>query len=62
MNIDDDLSAWAAVTRLSPAEAEAIFQQVITPAPQLNARWWRDFSAGLAATMVASTRQQRWAA
>jgi hypothetical protein len=62
MNIDDDLAAWAAATRLSDAAAEAIFQQARTPEPGLDARWWRDLSAGLATTIVAATRPRRRAA
>jgi hypothetical protein len=66
MSLDDDLAAWAATVRLAGAEADAIFQRIArTPVrtaevtPRLDPSWWRDFSAGFAARMVASTRPAR---
>jgi hypothetical protein len=63
MSLDDDIAAWAAAVRLTDAEADAIFARIVaTPAPtpatapRLTASWWKDYSAGFAARMVASTR------
>jgi hypothetical protein len=72
MSLDDDLAAWAAAVRLPEADATEIFQRIIaTPAgqtsttdsaPRLKASWWRDYNAGFAARMVASTVPARLAA
>ncbi len=69
MSLDDDIAAWAATVRLPDAEAAAIFQQIVgkpTPAPAITPRldpsWWRHFTAGFTARMVASTRPVRQAA
>jgi hypothetical protein len=74
MSLDDDLAAWAASVRLPETEAAAIFERIVrTPvaassssppvAPaRLDPSWWRHFSAGFAARMVASNRPVRVAA
>ncbi|HEY1570562.1 MAG TPA: hypothetical protein VGG05_04400 [Pseudonocardiaceae bacterium] len=64
MSLDDALTTWAAAVRLPDAAAEDIYARIIaTPAPrQLGARWWRDYTSGFTARMVASTRPVRWAA
>jgi hypothetical protein len=69
MSLDDDIAAWAATVRLSDADAGAIFQRIVqTPVrsaaatPRLAPSWWRDFNAGFAARMVASTSPARRAA
>jgi hypothetical protein len=70
MSLDDDIAAWAATVRLADAEADAIFQRIVqTPVsaapvgtPRLDPSWWRGYSAGFAARMVASTRPARRAA
>ena len=66
MRLDDDLAAWAAAVRLPEPEADAIFRHVVdtpapvaTTAPGLNPSWWREFNAGFATRMVASTRPAR---
>ena len=66
MNLVDDLAAWAAAVRLPAPEADAIFRRVVTtPTPVAAARtgldpsWWREFNAGFATRMVASTRPPR---
>jgi hypothetical protein len=63
MNLDDDLAAWAAAVRLPAPETDAIFQRILaTPAPVTSSRprldpsWWREFNAGFATRMIASTR------
>jgi hypothetical protein len=76
MSLDDDLAAWAATVRLPDAEADAMFQRIVrapvtaAPSPsspsaapaRLDPSWWRHFSAGFAARMVASNRPVRVAA
>lgn len=70
MSLDDAIAAWAATVRLADAEADAIFQRIVqTPVPaapaatpRLDPSWWRGYSAGFAARMVASTRPARRAA
>ncbi len=69
MSLDDDIAAWAATVRLTDTEADAIFERIVsTPAPvpaaapRLAPSWWRDYSAGFATRMVASTRPARLAA
>jgi len=78
MSLDDDLAAWAASVRLPDAEAAAMSERivrtpVVTPpaapvssppaaAAGLDPSWWRHFSAGFAARMVASNRPVRRAA
>jgi hypothetical protein len=72
MSLDDDLAAWAATVRLPAAEADAIFQRIVTapagpavvpPAgPGLDPSWWRDFTVGFTARIVASTAPVRLAA
>jgi hypothetical protein len=65
MSLDDALTMWAGAVRLPDAAAEDIFARIVaTPvAPQqLGARWWRDYTTGFTARMVASTRPVRWAA
>jgi hypothetical protein len=67
MSLDDHIAAWAATVRLSDAEADDIAGRIIqTPAPdqtpRLDPSWWRGFTAGFAARMVASTRPVRQAA
>ena len=66
MRLDDDLAAWAAAVRLPAPEADAIFRRVVdtpvpvaTTAPGLDPSWWREFNAGFATRMVASTRPAR---
>ena len=66
MSLDDDLAAWAAAVRLPALEADAIFRRVVgTPVPVPATRpgpdpsWWREFNAGFATRMVASTRPAR---
>jgi hypothetical protein len=63
MNLDDDLTAWAAAVRLPAIEADAIFRRVVdtpvlvtTTPPRLDPSWWREFNAGFATRMIASTR------
>jgi hypothetical protein len=63
MRLDDDLAAWAAAVRLPAPEADAIFRRVVdtpapvaAPAPGLDPSWWREFNAGFATRMIASTR------
>jgi hypothetical protein len=63
MSLDDALAAWAATVRLSPAEADEIYQRIVaapgparTPPPGLDPGWWRRFSAGFTSRMIASTR------
>jgi hypothetical protein len=63
MNLDDDLAAWAAAVRLPALEADAIFRRVVntpvpvaTTQPGLDPSWWREFNAGFATRMIASTR------
>jgi hypothetical protein len=73
MSLDDDLAAWAATVRLADADADAIFQRIVTTpvalsvapaaaAPRLAPSWWRRYNAGFAARMVASTAPVRLAA
>ena len=76
MSLDDTLAAWAATVRLPDAAAEGIYQQIVTAQPPaagvfggragtfggVGRTWWRDFSAGFADRMVASTRPVPWAA
>ena len=73
MNLDDDLAAWAATVRLPAADADAIFARIVAsppvepasqlePAPQLDPGWWRGFTTGFTARMVASTAPVRLAA
>ena len=70
MSLDDDIAAWAATVRLADAEADAIFQRIVqtpvsagpTGTPRLDPSWWRGYTAGFAARMVASTRPSRRAA
>jgi hypothetical protein len=69
MSLDDHIAAWAATVRLAGTDADAIFARIVaTPVrsagatPPLAASWWRDYNAGFAARMVASTRQARRAA
>lgn len=64
MSLDDALAAWATAVRLPDAAAEDVYRRIVaTPAPrQLGARWWRDYTNGFTARMVASTRPVRWAA
>ena len=74
MSLDDDLAAWAATVRLSPAAADEIYQRIVaTPAPAhaparatappaLDPAWWRRFSSDFSARMVASTKPVGWAA
>jgi hypothetical protein len=74
MSLDDDLAAWAASVRLPDTEAAAIFERIVrSPAAasssspsvlpaRLDPSWWRHFSAGFAARMVASNRPVRVAA
>jgi hypothetical protein len=66
MTLDDDLAAWAAAVRLPELEADAIFRRVMagpalvaTAAPGLDPAWWREFNAGFATRMIASTRPAR---
>jgi hypothetical protein len=63
MSLDDHIAAWAATVRLADTDADAIFTRIVaTPprsaeaTPRLAASWWRDYNAGFAARMVASTR------
>jgi len=67
MSLDDDIAAWAATVRLADAEANDIFQRIVsTPVrsamPRLDPSWWRGYNAGFAARMVTSTRPVRRAA
>jgi hypothetical protein len=86
MNLDDDLAAWAAATRLPDADADAIFRRIVATEPAGAARtadaawpagatrvlartatgldpaWWRRYTAGFAAGIVASTTPVRHAA
>ena len=78
MSLDDDLATWAATVRLPEADAAAIFQRIVASAagpaataerpvapaaaPSLDPSWWRGYSAGFAARMVASTAPVRLAA
>jgi hypothetical protein len=69
MNLDDDLAAWAAAVRLPDDQADAIFQRIVrAPEPVsagkagLDPSWWREFNAGFAARIIASTRPVRRAA
>ena len=67
MSLDDTLAAWAATVRLADAEANDIFQRIVsTPVrsatPRLDPSWWRGYNAGFAARMVTSTRPVRRAA
>jgi hypothetical protein len=69
MSLDDDIAAWAATVRLTDADADAIFQRIVrTPVrapgvtPTLAPSWWRNYNAGFAARMVASTSLARRAA
>jgi hypothetical protein len=72
MSLDDEIAAWAATVRLTDTEADAIFARIVaTPlrsaegarvTPRLPASWWREYNAGFAARMVASTRPARRAA
>jgi hypothetical protein len=73
MSLDDDLAAWAATVRLADADADAIFQRIVTTpvalsaapaaaAPHLAPSWWRRYNARFAARMVASTAPVRLAA
>jgi hypothetical protein len=65
MNLDDDIAAWAAAARLAAADADAIFRRIVVTAPAahvlattppgLDPAWWRRYTAGFAAGMVAST-------
>ena len=69
MSLDDTLAAWAATVRLPATTAAEIYQRVVTtPAPAravsagLDPAWWRHFTAGFTARMVASTQPVPWAA
>lgn len=69
MSLDDDIAAWAATVRLAEDDADAIFQRIVRTkvpsaagTPRLAPSWWRDYTAGFAARMVASTSPARWAA
>jgi hypothetical protein len=68
-SIDVDIAAWAATVRLPDADADEIFQRIVstpvrpaTASPALAPAWWRSFNAGYAARMVASTMPARRAA
>jgi hypothetical protein len=69
MSLDDALAAWAAAVRLPAATADDIYQRIVmTPAlartvsPGLDPAWWRHFTAGFTARMIASTQPVPWAA
>jgi hypothetical protein len=65
VNLDDALAHWAATVQLSEAEAADVYRRIVPPpAPRagLNPRWWREFTAEITASVVASTRPVRWAA
>lgn len=67
MSLDEDIAAWAAMVRLSDAEASAIFDGIVgtpvspgaTVATGLDPAWWRRYTADFTARMVASTRPVR---
>ena len=66
---DSFTAAWAAAVRLPAATADDIYQRiVITPGPArtispgLDPAWWRHFTAGFTARMVASTQLVPWTA
>jgi hypothetical protein len=62
MSLDDTLAAWAATICLTASTAASICQQIVTtPAGRaisegLDPAWWRGFTAGYTARMIASTR------
>jgi hypothetical protein len=69
MSLDGALAAWAAAVRLPAATADDIYQRIVsTPGPArpdspgLDPAWWRHFTAGYTARMVASTQPMPWAA
>ena len=69
MSLDDALADWAATVRLPATAAADIYQRIVmTPAPAravspgLDPAWWRRFTVGFTARMVASTQPVPWAA
>jgi hypothetical protein len=64
MNVDDALARWADTVRLSAAAADDIYLRIVADEPDTRreSKFWRQFSADFATTMVASTRTVAWAA
>jgi hypothetical protein len=53
MSLDDLLDEWAAVSRLTAREAEAVRAAVVaTPAPGLDAGWWSDLMGQVSAAVI----------
>jgi len=55
VSLDNVLASWASGVRLGDAEAGTIYQRiVVTPRPDLDPAWWREFTADCAGWIVRS--------
>lgn len=53
MSLDGLLDEWAAASRLTPREAEAVRVAVLTtPVPGLDARWWSGLMGQVSAAVI----------
>ncbi len=62
MSLDDTLAAWAAAVALPDDAAAEIYRRIVPEPVRLSGAWWRDYTAVLTTSMVASMRPVRWAA